>query len=442
MSAGTRTWAVEDELSLLDVVGQVHAVEAELDGARAAAEAVFRPRVEAGPAVNECTAKAQRIRWLKETVAARRRAIAKRKSELAEAQSFLEMRKNAYLRARRKLGEEMSWLDSNVEIISRNRDLLYQVLHELIQERAAIAAAIARTFPIASLDRKSYTIRSVPVPNSDYEVRHDPIAVSAALGWICLILQAATEVFDLPNRYHITVLGSKSTIQDPVSDQVYPLFEQNTSPFLFEYGVFLLNNCIAEMLESRGIPVTNLQMTLANLKLLIDSVAQANVDLIAHHSPFARPNSSYGPAPPPITLLFPAAQLSSTSLHLGTSPEFPDAHHPHHHHAAAPLSSSSDAPTPRAASSSGDSGIRRASSGTAMLLVAGATGGGSTSSLASSPSVGYGGGARSPSMAASPSSDVVSVAAAMASHRRVAQSGEWRVVNGQLKTIDTSGRWA
>jgi hypothetical protein len=66
--------------------------------------------------------------------------------------------------------------------------------------------------------------------------------------------------------------GSRSTIKDPITLQVYPLFDKGSNSFPFEYGVYLLNKCIAEILNSRGIPVLELQMTLSNLRMLLESL--------------------------------------------------------------------------------------------------------------------------------------------------------------------------
>ncbi|ORZ30047.1 hypothetical protein BCR44DRAFT_1446543 [Catenaria anguillulae PL171] len=437
-NSSTRRWSIDDELRVLEAAKKLSEAKRKLADLATRATELLAPRDAAAQVHDGIVAAEQRNQWLRDQIAQKKKTLPRRRRIANEANSFLTVRKNAYEQAKRRLAEDVTWLESSLEVVARSRDSLYQVLSDLYHEQAQVAQALIFTFPIATLDRRSFTIRSVPLPNSDYEERHDPIAVSAALGWIVHILQLLTEILHFPNRYHLTSLGSKSTIQDPVSKQVYPLFEQGTSPFAFEYGVFLLNNCIAEILEARGVAVNNLQMTLSNLQMLMTSIAQDHVDLAAHASPYTQPTSATTSSNP---YLFPQS-LSS---------------HQYHHHPL-PLGLLHLPPSlyrPLAHSPNiSSSGMPRSLSTTPNDLLGTTPGSGTSPPSMSLPSSLIGAGNRSPGWgggggaeSAEPGGGSIRLGRGSlrqsgggGGHRRVAQSGEWRVVDGQLKMIASSDR--
>ncbi|KAJ3214972.1 hypothetical protein HDU67_000989 [Dinochytrium kinnereticum] len=88
-----------------------------------------------------------------------------------------------------------------------------------------------------------------------------------------------SEFSEVPLRYPINPMSSRSMILDRVSRQFpgsreFPLFLKGVDKMRFEYGVFLLNKDIEQLMNHVGINLTNLRNTLPNLKALIEAVGE------------------------------------------------------------------------------------------------------------------------------------------------------------------------
>ncbi|KAI9219977.1 hypothetical protein BC828DRAFT_141613 [Blastocladiella britannica] len=352
-------------------------------------------------------------------------------------------------------------------MLAKTSDILVQAQRELAEEQAKVARSLMYVYPIVTFARNSLTIRSVPLPNSDFEENHDPLTVAAALGWIASIMQLLTFILAYPTRYHLTPLGSRSTIQDPVSRTVYPLYEQNVSPFAFEFGVFLLNNCIAEMLEARGVAVHSLHMTLGNLRSLIHHISLGSMALDSRGRPsplvgpgmradvrstriplpFARPTAATSTSTIPLahspsTVLHLPGALQRSALAVGHSPTLTPTSTPGEP-AISPLlraSGSSSDPSDAAPLSSSPGGEISGfvlQSPRRSVVGGGTSGGGGAASLRHARSASN---LMVPAHGSSPGAEGV---VGRGSRRGLARtavasiraSGEWTVVNGQLKQV-------
>ncbi|KNE60001.1 hypothetical protein AMAG_05441 [Allomyces macrogynus ATCC 38327] len=374
----------------------------------------------------------ERVDFLRKQLAARKFRVKQLREEVEEKRSFLQVRCNAIVEARHRLDEEMSWLDANYEMLSRNRESLFSVLHETFLLQATAAQELSKIFPVDTVDRNTYTIRSTILPNSNYNIRHDAEQIAAALGWICDLLRVISSLLDIPTRFQIRICGSRSNITDPFSGHVYPLYERGTTPAAFEYGVYLLNKCITELLAARGVPAMHLQMTLANVKALLDSVCHAHVDL-NNPSPYVTPkNVSSSSAS--VILSPPTLPLATRSMGTTTATT-----------RSLALSTSIPSVSATAADHLYDfpSLGGRAAAATGYDFPAASDGYRSHRSFSLASSVGVDDDAASSHMGfLAPVVDARSPgrwSAAAAARRANPLSGEWRIVNGQLKRIGGGG---
>lgn len=123
-------------------------------------------------------------------------------------------------------------------------------------------AQIRDFFPI-EIQGKLYSIAGLPLPNSDF-TGCDEEKVANALSHVCTILLFLSDLFQVrttisaasltprqvPLRYPIILLGSRSSIRDDLSNQAsnkFPLYSRGVDRTRFEYGVFLLNKDLEQV---------------------------------------------------------------------------------------------------------------------------------------------------------------------------------------------------
>ncbi|KAJ3070199.1 hypothetical protein HDU98_006791 [Podochytrium sp. JEL0797] len=136
-------------------------------------------------------------------------------------------------------------------------------------------------YPINTLrdDPNAFFIRRIWLPHSEFVDIHEE-RTAAALGWTAHLVTLLALYLEVPLRYPINPMSSRSMILDRVSQSSFtmefPLFMIKGSEMTrFEYGVFLLNKNIEQLMNHSGLVVKNLRRTLPNLKLLIDTISKA-----------------------------------------------------------------------------------------------------------------------------------------------------------------------
>ncbi|CAG9116284.1 unnamed protein product [Plutella xylostella] len=139
---------------------------------------------------------------------------------------------------------------------------------ELLAKRSQLLEQLETwIFPIEQKTPSSdWTICSIPLPVSGDDSRtalrpHECTSlclVSQAAAVAAGVLQQPLRYSTAPHRYIVDV-----------SSAIIPLYVKGGDVTLFRYAMFLLNKCIAQLMFARGIPVTDMRPTLANLKRLL-----------------------------------------------------------------------------------------------------------------------------------------------------------------------------
>ncbi|GAB7357921.1 hypothetical protein MBLNU230_g0088t1 [Neophaeotheca triangularis] len=210
--------------------------------------------------------------------------------------------KKASLRSRRKLAAsdlEFRRQAAGAMRKSSDADELHTLSSSIVirqtavhSQRRRVVSDLQSVYSITPLANEplNFRIRNLRLPNSEDLDSQPPEKVAGAFGYVAHLLQLLAFYLAQPLLYPVTPLGSRSTIEDPISLlktnasttasyrddttlRTYPLFPQGVPRFRFEYGVFLLNKNIQVLLEAaydvRPTVLQDVRATLPNLKYLL-----------------------------------------------------------------------------------------------------------------------------------------------------------------------------
>ncbi|KAK3847189.1 MAG: UV radiation resistance protein and autophagy-related subunit 14-domain-containing protein [Linnemannia gamsii] len=169
------------------------------------------------------------------------------------------------------------YLEENINNLTKNKESLFHVLKEYSAKRTELIATLFTIFPITESedDPNLLMICKVPLPNSVYTGMDEDI-ISIALGFACQLVVMLAHYLNVPLRYPLTPMGSRAFVVDPVSLLVgpkeFPLFGKGQDRNRFEYGVFLLNKDIEQLMNSQGLQFMDLRQTLPNIRYLMETL--------------------------------------------------------------------------------------------------------------------------------------------------------------------------
>jgi hypothetical protein len=130
----------------------------------------------------------------------------------------------------------------------------------------------------------SFTIRGLPLPNSDFESSDvDEDTVAAALGHVAHLVYLLSFYLSTPLLYPVQPQSSTSFIRDPVSlmpgPRTFPLYAKASVYYRFDYAVFLLNKDIEQLMSRYALKALDIRHTLPNLKYLLYVLAAGQGEL-------------------------------------------------------------------------------------------------------------------------------------------------------------------
>ncbi|RKP10474.1 UV radiation resistance protein and autophagy-related subunit 14-domain-containing protein [Thamnocephalis sphaerospora] len=132
-------------------------------------------------------------------------------------------------------------------------------------------------YPIeqASTISSIFTICDTRLPNSMF-ADCKPEVVATALGYTCHLANMIAYYLRVPVKFPMVAMCSRSYVIDPLaidpSQSTYPLYAKGQDVARYEYGVFLLNKNIEQLLISQGLSVIDIRNTLPNLRWLLDTI--------------------------------------------------------------------------------------------------------------------------------------------------------------------------
>ncbi|CAO3614190.1 unnamed protein product [Cunninghamella blakesleeana] len=202
--------------------------------------------------------------------------------KIEEFKKRLEKRKLELKRSQERFYREKNDLESNEEQLEKNIKMHHDILTKLNQRKKELIADLFAIYPIEQSfdDFQQFRIRGIFLPNSVYTGCNDE-SIATALGFTAHLVNMLAFYLSIPLRYPIDPMGSRSTIHDPVSlingSRTFPLYGKGVDKYRFEFGVFLLNKNIEQMMNSNGLIVMDLRHTLPNIHYFIQSVLTTSV---------------------------------------------------------------------------------------------------------------------------------------------------------------------
>ncbi|KAG0273495.1 hypothetical protein BGZ95_010694 [Linnemannia exigua] len=187
------------------------------------------------------------------------------------------VRRKTLADARERGQTQDMYLKENINNLIKNKESLFHVLKEYSAKRTELIATLFTIFPITESegDPNSLMICKVPLPNSVY-TGMDEDMISIALGFACQLVVMLAHYLNVPLRYPLTPMGSRAFVVDPVSLLIgpkdFPLFGKGQDRNRFEYGVFLLNKDIEQLMNSQGLQFMDLRQTLPNIRYLMETL--------------------------------------------------------------------------------------------------------------------------------------------------------------------------
>ncbi|KAF9925558.1 hypothetical protein FBU30_004671 [Linnemannia zychae] len=187
------------------------------------------------------------------------------------------IRRKALEDSRERGQTQEMYLEENVNNLTKNKDSLFLVLKEYSTKRMELIATLFTIFPITESENDPNLLKicKVPLPNSVYNGMDEDL-VSIALGFACHLVVMLAYYLNVPLRYPLTPMGSRAFVTDPVSLLVgpkeFPLYGKGQDRNRFEYGVFLLNKDIEQLLNSQGLQFMDLRQTLPNIRYLMETL--------------------------------------------------------------------------------------------------------------------------------------------------------------------------
>lgn len=111
----------------------------------------------------------------------------------------------------------------------------------------------------------TYAINGIPLADSAQFPSGCEDEVASALGSCCHLLSLMGRYLDVPMRYQMEVMGSRSSIYDENRLEKLPLYIKGADPDRFTRGVFFMNKNVEQILDAVGVPPDSLRKTLCNI---------------------------------------------------------------------------------------------------------------------------------------------------------------------------------
>jgi hypothetical protein len=124
---------------------------------------------------------------------------------------------------------------------------------------------------------KRFSINGVQLPNAEEYGSEGGGQISVALGYTAHLVAMLAFFLDIPCRYPIRHLGSRSRITDHITVQIpdkereFPLYFKGKKDVYCAYALYLLNKNIAQLRWYCGLSTPDLRASLPNLVELLTS---------------------------------------------------------------------------------------------------------------------------------------------------------------------------
>lgn len=180
------------------------------------------------------------------------------------------------------LGAKQQLSNQETKALEKEKEILRTLKESYEFRRWYLVAQIRTIYTIQqSQDGKSLSVNGFKLPNSDF-TGCDEEQIATALGYVSHILYLAAKYLEVPLRYPMIPMCSRSMILDEISQQTspkFPLYSRGVDRTRFEYAVFLLNKNLEQLLNSQGLEIISLRHTLPNVQILLSKERTINSNI-------------------------------------------------------------------------------------------------------------------------------------------------------------------
>ncbi|KAI7904470.1 uncharacterized protein BX663DRAFT_505130 [Cokeromyces recurvatus] len=173
-------------------------------------------------------------------------------------------------------------LQDNEIVLEKNIKMRQNIFRTLNRRKKELIADLFSIYPIEQSydDLQQFYIRGIYLPNSVYDGQNEDL-IATALGFTAHLVSMLAYYLEIPLRYPTIPMGSRSTIKDMVSlingSRDFPLYSRGVDRYRFEFGVFLLNKNIEQLMNAYGLIVMDLRHTLPNIHYFIQAILTTSV---------------------------------------------------------------------------------------------------------------------------------------------------------------------
>merc|ERR1712137_101524 len=173
--------------------------------------------------------------------------------------------------------ESKQQLQLQIRNLNESKNQLYEFFLALEGRQTYLIRELRAIFSItpAADQHQSLCINTIRLPNTDYTGCSEE-GIATALGLVCQVIFMLSRWLNVPLRYPMTPASSRSVIIDRISSvygpiATFPLYSRGVDRNRFEFGVFLLNKNLEQLMNSQNLDIITLRHTLPNLHLLLIS---------------------------------------------------------------------------------------------------------------------------------------------------------------------------
>lgn len=200
---------------------------------------------------------------------------------LRERREALVKRKTRLELVKRQMQEEASWQGAQKDELESLGLHLLKLDVDVHNRRASMLETVSQIYPIQLMSAADllFSICGIALPNSpatalgESKGKLDEEDLAAALGLTAQAVSLISSYLETPLHYEIATAGSRAMMRDGISlmtgPRGFPLYSKGVEQYRFEYGVFLLNKDIEQLMNVHGLPVLDLRHLLPNLNNLL-----------------------------------------------------------------------------------------------------------------------------------------------------------------------------
>lgn len=218
----------------------------------------------------------ERLKTARKYIAIERKRLEDARKRAADLKASLAARRAAMQAAReaQALGEQ--YLKDNHAGLARGKTALASTREAITAQHKRIVSSLMEIYPIvpspSSVETLAFTICGMHLPSVNYN-DFDDATVSAALGYVAHVIYLLSFYIGVSLLYPVQPMGSRSFVRDDISQiqgpRTFPLWMRGTAYFRFQYGVFLVNKNLQQLMSKVGLHCIDIRYTLPNLKSLM-----------------------------------------------------------------------------------------------------------------------------------------------------------------------------